>query len=190
MSADDEDKPTVVLDLNALKKQKMKEEEELESLVHELEFGVGSDNSIEDVQTYSKPQKVPRFTVILFDFQSNYFQKTQAKLPDGYDYQIALDLVDLNKFLEPKKFQVVIFNYDVNPSAVNQLCSQVKRKFPFTKTMIVASSVSPKKAKIHSQSKYGAESYYQLPFDSNKVEAEFSKIYKEFKAPGNSKKAS
>jgi len=190
MSAEDEDKPTVVLDLNALKKQKLKQEEELASLVQDLEFGVGAEETSDALQAFEQPQDHPQFTVILFDFQSDYFQKNRANLPAGYDYKIASDLVDLNKFLGSKKFQIVVFNYDVNPKAVNQLSAQVKRKFPFTKTLIIASSISPKKAKIHAQTKYGAGGYYQLPFDSHRIETEFSKIYQGFKTPLHSKKAS
>ncbi len=189
MSADDEDKPTVVLDLNALKKQKLQEEEELASLVQDLEFGAVTEEASPASQSYEPAKDMPRFTVILFDFESNYFQKSKASLPKGYDYQMATDLTDLNKFLASKKFQIVVFNYDVNPKAVNQLSAQVKKKFPFTKTLIVASSISPKKAKIHAQTKYGAEGYYQLPFEARKIEAEFSKIYEDYKTPMQSKKA-
>ena len=45
MSGDDDDKPTVVLDLNALKKQKLKQEEELANIESELEFNVNQSPS-------------------------------------------------------------------------------------------------------------------------------------------------
>ncbi len=42
---DEDDKPTVVLDLNALKKQKLKQEEDLANLASELEFNIPSDDA-------------------------------------------------------------------------------------------------------------------------------------------------
>lgn len=211
MSGDDDDKPTVVLDLNALKKQKLKQEEDLANIAQELEFGVGADDV---VSTGSKPKAVPvpeaidtedfaskfletrateapkvpsqrsGFTVILFDFQSDFFAKNKAQFPKGFNYQVANSLPDLNKFLASKIFQIVVFNYDVNPKAVNQLTTQIKQKFPATKTMIMASKISPEKAKMHARTPSGAHGYYQYPIDSKKIEAEFQKIQQNVKKVG------
>lgn len=186
MSADDDDKPTVVLDLNALKKQKLKQEEDLANIAQELEFAVGPDEGA--VPATSEPsfgalsldQETPKektsFRVILFDFQSDFFQKNLSQLPQGYDYQIAKSLPELNKFLSDKSFQICVFNYDVNAKAVNQLTAQIKQKFPHTKTMIMARAISPEKAKIHAKTPYGAHGYYQFPLDAKKIESEFEKI--------------
>lgn len=205
MSADDDDKPTVVLDLNALKKQKLKQEEDLANIVQELEFAVGPD---EKPASSSAPKKAPlpetedsteyaeqflnqraaspaeqktSFTVILFDFNSDFFQKTKEQFPKGFNYQIAKTLNDLNKLLSSKSFQICVFNYDVNPKAVNQLTAQIKQKFPFTKTMIMARAISPEKAKLHARTPSGANGYYQFPLDSKKIESEFQKIHQSVK---------
>lgn len=199
MSHDEEDdKPTVVLDLNALKKQKLKQEEDLANLVSELEFNVGEDKpkaassprpiTRPQPQASSAPKPIPKedtsFTIILFDFQSDFFQKSKDQFPPGYNYQIATDLSQLNKFLASKSFQIVVFNYDVNPKAVNQLTAQIKQKFPTTKTMIMARAISPEKAKVHAQTSSGASGYYQLPLNASKIEAEFQKIYSAVKKVG------
>lgn len=218
MSGDDDDKPTVVLDLNALKKQKLKQEEELANIAQELEFGVGPDEVVssssapksapipeaidaEDfaenflearaaetpkpkAQATQAPSQKAGFTVILFDFQSDFFAKNKAQFPKGFDYQVAKSLPDLNKFLASKTFQIVVFNYDVNPKAVNQLTAQIKQKFPTTKTMIMARAISPEKAKIHARTPSGAHGYYQFPIDSKKIEAEFQKIHQNVKKVG------
>lgn len=202
MSADDDDKPTVVLDLNALKKQKLQQEEELANIAQELEFAVGPDevsSSSKTSQTNSLPKtddseefaeafldqtnasKIEAlakesFTVILFDFQSDFFQKCQGQFPKGFDYQIARNLQELNKFLTNKNFQICVFNYDVNSKAVNQLTAQIKQKFPTTKTMIMARAISPEKARIHAKTPSGAHGYYQFPLDAKKIEQEFLKI--------------
>ncbi len=221
MSGDDDDKPTVVLDLNALKKQKLKQEEDLANIAQELEFGVGPDEGIskgsapkkaavpvaidaeeaedfaanfletratETPKSKSPSPQVPSqkagFTVILFDFQSDFFTKNKTQFPKGFDYLIAKSLDDLNKFLASKNFQIVVFNYDVNPKAVNQLTTQIKQKFPTSKTMIMASKISPEKAKIHARTPSGAHGYYQFPIESKKIEAEFQKIQQNVKKVG------
>ncbi len=206
MSVDDDDKPTVVLDLNALKKQKLKQEEELANIESELEFNVNQSPSKEaaarpakvtpivepdaielsedselfaeqflDAREKSPSKEVP-FPVILFDFQSDFFEKNKAQFPQGLDYQIAKSLPELNKFLAAKTFQIVVFNYDVNPKAVNQLTAQIKQKFPLTKTLILARAISPEKAKIHAKTISGANGYYQLPLNAEKIKAELLKI--------------
>ncbi len=213
MSGDDDDKPTVVLDLNALKKQKLKQEEDLANIAQELEFAVGADdvvpsssapktppatdiinaedaedfaeNFLETGATQTPKPKAPAaqpssqkssFTVVLFDFQSDFFTKSQTHFPKGFDYQIAKSLAELNKYLASKSFQIVVFNYDVNPKAVGQLTTQIKQKFPTTKTMIMASKISPEKAKLHAKTASGAHGYFQFPIDSKKIEVEFLKI--------------
>ena len=188
---DEDDKPTVVLDLNALKKQKIKQEEDLANIGNELEFNV-------DLEKKSKPapeikskitvtpvvKKPSTFTVVLFDFQSDFFQSSLEQFPKGFNYQIAKDLPGLNKFLATKEFQIVVFNYDVNPKAVNQLTAQIKSKFPATKTMIMAKAISPEKAKVHAATPSGATGYCQLPLDAAKIETEFQKIQSTVKKVG------
>ena len=202
MSGDDEDKPTVVLDLNALKKQKLKQEEELANLVQELEFSVGPQEKKQektiDSEEYaeqflnnrpretSAPKSVEKktFKVILFDFQSDFFQKSLPQFPKGFEYHVAKTLPELNKFLASRVFQIVIFNYDVNPKAVNQLTAQVKLKFPSTKTIIMAKNISPEKAKVHARTPSGANGYYQYPLDAKKIQNEFLKIHQSVKKVG------
>jgi response regulator RpfG family c-di-GMP phosphodiesterase len=188
MSNDEDDKPTVVLDLSLLKKQKIKQEEDLANVGADLEFNVPQENDLkafieEFPKTETKtplPQERKTFTVILFDFQSDFFQNSQELLPPGYDYQIATDLTELNKLLASKTPQIVVFNYDVNPKAVNQLSAQIKQKFPLTKTLIMAKSISPQKAKLHQASPSGAHGYYQFPLDAQKVDKELQKMAKKF----------
>jgi hypothetical protein len=198
MSGDDDDKPTVVLDLNALKKQKLKQEEELANIVEEIEFDVLKtgkpqtktskamaaescpEESVEDIKksaARNKSEQKGGLRVLLFDFQSDFFQKSQDFFPEGHDYKIVSTLQELNKCLASKAFQIIIFNYDANPKAVNQLTAQIKQKFPYSKTMIMAKAISPEKAKMHAKTPSGANGYYQFPLDPLKIEAEFQKIY-------------
>jgi hypothetical protein len=167
----EDDKPTVVLDLNALKKQKLKQEEEMANLASSLEFSTPTedDDSVE--------MQASRFPVILFDFGSDFFQKSLPHFPKEYDYKIIKTLPELNNHLKTKDFQIVVFYFDSNPKAVNQLCAQIKSKMPTTKTLIMAKAISPEKARAHAQTASGAAGYYQFPLESSKIEKEFNKIY-------------
>lgn len=218
MSGDDDDKPTVILDLNAIKKQKQKQEEDLANIVHELEFAVGPEEASEmtvtktvteskaaivvetlkeikpefetdnlDSEAFAEqfletrakepaPVELKKSRVILFDYNSDFFQKSLPQFPKGHDYRIAKTLPELNKFLSSKDQQIVVFNYDVNPKAVNQLTAQIKKKFPLTKTMIIAKSISPEKAKAHAQTSSGANGYYKLPLEAAKLDKELKNI--------------
>ncbi len=202
---DEDDKPTVVLDLNALKKQKLKQEEDLANIASELEFNTPPEGEIqaadsEDfaeqfLEQRSKPaapaapaaksagtnSKLTNIPVIFFDFTSDFFKSSLASFPKGYAYKIIKTLPELNQCLKSKSFQIVVFNYDGNPKAVNQLCAQIKAKMPLTKTMIMAKAISPEKAVMHAKTASGAAGYYQFPLDTAKIEKEFQKIYNQVK---------
>lgn len=177
---DDEDKPTVVIDLNALKKQKSKLEEDLASQASELVFNVGEEEFASN-ETNGLLLEIENFPVICFDFQSNFFESSLDQFPEGFDYKIAKDLKELNSFLKAEHFQVVIFNYDVNSKAVNQLCMQIKQKRPLTKTLIMARSISPKKALIHAATPSGADGYYEFPLEAKRIQQELVKIHSKTK---------
>lgn len=178
---DEEDKPTVVLDLNALKKQKLKQEEDLANIAQELEFAVSkqenSPESLIDPPEFNV-QIDKKIRVILFDFQSSFFENSLNQFPQtGFEFYVAKSLPELNKLLAHKETQIVVFNYDVNPKAVGQLCAQIKVKFPLSKTIIIAKNISPEKAKIHAQSPAGAKGYYQLPIVKEKIEKEIVRVF-------------
>lgn len=175
MSTDDDDKPTVVLDLNAIKDLKLKKEEELAIEVDDIEFSTHAEAL--DLNQEDKRQINLDYKVILFDFQTDFLQKNLDLFPKGPQYLIANDLKELNTYLLNKEFQIVVFLYDIVPKAVNQLISQIKLKLPKTKTLIVAKNISPNKAIIHAKGPFGADGYYQLPLESSKLEEEFKSIY-------------
>ncbi len=183
--SDEDDKPTVVLDLNALKKQKLLEEEKLANIEEEIQFDVlastPSENTITTVGALPQKDEVK---VVLFDFQSDFFQKSIRHFPMGYDYIMATSLDELNNCLRSKDFQIVVMNYDVNAKAVNTLSAQIKNKFPVSKVLIMAKAISPEKAKIHAQTAAGASGYYQLPLDAEKIEKEFQRIFLAVKKVG------
>lgn len=176
----EDDKPTVVLDLNSLKKQTLKQEEEIGSPGPELEFLIHKEASAEIKFGLTQEEKVS-LKVVLFDFQSNLFEEIKHLLPECHEYKLIKDLVGLNESLKLKSFQIVLFNYDSNPKAINQLCAQIKSKFPHTKTIITAKSISPEKAAIHAKSPSGANGYLKQPIDAQQFETEILRIFNESK---------
>jgi hypothetical protein len=177
----DDDKPTVVLDLNALKKEKLKKEEELANMASDLEFNVFQE---EETPLQDSATSKADFDIILFDFQSDFFQKSLEHFPKGFHYHIVTSLNGLNQFLKTKKFQIVVFHYDAHPKAVNQLCAQIKQKIPSTKTIIMAKNISPQKALAHAKTPSGANGYSQLPIQAEKLEKEFLSLEAQEKKAG------
>lgn len=175
--ADEDDKPTVVLDLNALKKQKLAEEEKLAHIEEDIQFdvlaGEEPDETIEADTTVPEEEQV---RVVLFDFQSDFFRKNMKSFPAGFDYILATTLDELNSCLRTQEFQIVVMNYDVNAKAVNQLSAQIKQKFQSSKVLIMAKAISPEKAKIHAKTPSGAAGYFQFPLNAEKIEQEFLRI--------------
>ncbi len=179
---DEDDKPTVQLDLKALRNKQLKQEEELASIASDLEFRAGSSSPKRPhhASTHKKPNPYPvkkskHPIVVLFDFESTFFGKALAAFPKGYHYEVCSSLGELNKLLKQKP-ALVVFNYDVNPKAVNQLTTQIKQKCPDTLTVIMATSISEKKAKVHAATPAGAHGYYQFPLIAEKIEGEFQRI--------------
>ena len=108
---------------------------------------------------------------IFFDFKSEYFSKLLPKLPgDKFDFNLITELKDLNSILQSKEPTTVIFNYNAAPKAVNQLTTQIRAKFPNTKTIIVAKGLTPEKAQAHKESKAGSNAYLSVPFNIAKFE--------------------
>lgn len=179
---DEDDKPTVVLDLNALKKQKLAEEEKLAHIVEEIEFDVMEKSDEPTITTVGGIPDKDQVRVVLFDFQSDFFEKSIKHFPMGYDYVMAKSLEELNSCLRTKGFQVVVMNYDVNAKAVNQLSAQIRAKFPDSRVLIMARAISPEKAKLHAKTPAGAAGYYQLPLDPSRIQEELERIQSEKKA--------
>lgn len=167
---EEDDKPTVVLDLNALRKKKLKEEEDLANLADEIEFKVHQEKPVEKVKS-----KVKAFKVIYFDFQTTLF--SESSLPSDFENIIVKDLKELNRYLKSRDFQILVFHYDPLPKAVNQLCTQIRQKLPTTKLLIVANRISPQKAQIHARTPAGAHGYLSLPITPDSLRTEFLRIF-------------
>jgi DNA-binding NarL/FixJ family response regulator len=166
----EDDKPTVVINIDELKALRDEKEGLAQSVPVDLEFNVFSEET--DEQS-SESNTAP---VILFDYQTTLFEQSLNKLPTNYDFILIKDLKELNQRLHSKDFQIVFFYYNANPKAVNQLTAQIRKKFPAIKTVIVAKNLSNQKALAHSKSEFGANGYISLPFDLEKVNEQLLKL--------------
>lgn len=162
MSDNEDDKATVVINLNELKK--LKEQKEVSVSPSDIDF------------TTTEVQISTKVSVILFDFKSDFFKENLSTFPNEFECKIVNDLVQLNKELADKNKKIVVFNYNADPKAVNQLCSQIRIKFSNVNTLIIAKGLSEEKAKAHQESKSGANAYLSYPFSTDQLMTQLSKI--------------
>jgi hypothetical protein len=169
MSQNSEDeKTTVVLNIEDLNREKKKNDEVLSKTVDALEFSLPQETT--PLNTGMR--------IILFDFQSDFFNLSFGEFPAGYDYHLIRDLSELNQSLILKTPLILVLNYDSNPKVINNLSAQIRKKFPHIKILLIASKISPEKAKLHAQSPAGAHGYFQLPLSSERFIKEVEKILK------------
>ena len=186
---DEDDKATVVLDINALKKEMAEKSAAGGEIEQEVEFAITAENvgtgkinteSLNEAQELTLDGDIDdgdmlleenKKKVVLFDLNSEYFTKLCAKLPDTFEYVVIKELKELNKILTSKEDVVVMFNYNAAPKAVNQLTTQIKTKFNNAKTVIIAKGLTEEKAKQHKDSKAGANAYLSVPFNISKFES-------------------
>jgi PleD family two-component response regulator len=178
----EDDKPTVVLDIRALKAQMEKKTAKGDNAIdQEFEFAVlekaKAENEEESADTglslddeLSLEEETDVKRVILFDLQSDYFQKLIEKIPKTFHYEVITELKVLNGILTKKEPVIILFNYNAAPKSVNQLTTQIKAKFPAAKTVIIAKGLTPEKALEHQKSSAGANAYLSIPFNVTKLE--------------------
>jgi hypothetical protein len=160
MPGNEDDKATVVIDINALKKEKERKEKEIAEYAGSLEFGIGD----EEDEPRSGEKSLHQVPVLFFEFGGRTFAEMKMQLPSEIEYKILKDLPELNEWLKKKTPLVIVFAFDVNPKAINQLCAQLKVKFKLVHTVIVAKKLSAEKVKLHKASPAGAAGYVQYPF--------------------------
>lgn len=153
MSGEEDDKATVVIDLNALRREKENKEKEIAGLADALSFGTDLDLVAESSQP-----------VLFFDFGTKVFAPLAGEFPAGMDCKIISDLPSLNAWIKKKEPVVLVFAFDANPKAVNQLSAQLKAKFKHVTTVLAAKNLSPDKIRAHQASVAGAHAYIKMPF--------------------------
>ena len=172
----DDEKPTVVLDFNAIKAQLNAQEDILanDDVIQDLEFA--TDNDLEsNVNAPDDKEVMITKKVYAFSYKTRYFAENKSKLTDSkISLNIIQEVKELNEVLTNDPNSIIIFYYNSLPKAVNQLSAQIKEKFPNTKTLIIAKNLSTDKAQQHRASKFGANAYLNDPFKRS----EFLKVLK------------
>lgn len=175
MQEEDEDKPTVVLDFNAMKEE-LKSSEDLTDagIEFNLDGILGDDAPLESSVEEDGPSY--EFNIYLFDYNDDFFSKNFDLVGMTNGLGIINSLSELNKTLSDDPGCLVVFYYNQSPKAVNQLSAQIKAKFKKARTLIVANNLSPKKAQAHASSKYASNSYLSYPFKKDEFHKAISEI--------------
>lgn len=160
MAAEEDDKATVVLDLAALKREKERREKELASMPLDLEF------SVPGLETHASSKAAPAAPVVFWEMGGRPFSPHKASFPAGMEYHFVASLPELNGWIKKKTPLVVVFQYESNPKAVNQLCAQLHLKFPWVKVIISSQSLTPEKQAVHAASPAKADAYVRYPVGS------------------------
>lgn len=170
MSGEEDDKPTVVLDLDALKKELQQKENELSDIASDIAFNLDEDDESQATISHSDTP------IILFDFQSTFFKENLDDLPRGYNYQVVNELKDLNQLMQKRIPSIVVFNYNAYAKACNQLTVQIKEKFPLIKIILAAKNLSSQKAQEHQKSRAGAHAYLRIPIEKQIFEEKIRQL--------------
>ncbi|MGE3611384.1 MAG: hypothetical protein AB7I27_17450 [Bacteriovoracaceae bacterium] len=165
----DEETRTEVLDFEILNKKKMEQVQ-----TPDLEFNIPQEIQSAPIEIKEKEEAL----VIFFDYQESFFKNLKDQFKDRPSYLILQSLEELNGALKKAGNKIIVFNYDNHPKIVNQLIAQIKSKFKNAKTMIMAQSLSPEKVKKHASTEFGANCYFQLPFEKTKFEEEINSLNK------------
>jgi hypothetical protein len=158
---------TVVLDIKKLKEE-MAKKNDLAAQADELDFAVKADE-------VGASETLP-IKVILFEFGAPLFESEMKNFPPIAEFILCKDVKELSQHLKNPGKQVVMFNYNGDPKAVNTLTKQIKEKFHNTKTVIIAKNLAPDKVKIHQESASGANEYINLPFTTDNITQVLKKL--------------
>ena len=166
-SQDNDDKPTVVLDFNALKEE-LKTSEELTVNINDIQFNVDF-NDVEPLEDHTGDSKEVenQNPIYLFDYKTDFFEKVLPHHLNSANLHLITELEQLNQALSSNANCIVAFYYNNTPKAVNQLTKQIREKFTNARTLIVAKNLSEDKAAMHAKTKYAANAYLSHPFDIN-----------------------
>ena len=159
----EDDKPTVVLDLASLKREAEAKLSEIKDLSLDIEFAT------------TRIEEGPELRFCYFTFQSEPLSCLEKLSYTGKLLEIS-ELNELNKLIKEKQDMLLFFYFDQNPKAINQLCAQIKSKFHHVKVILVTKNLSDEKKKIHQTSPAGAYEYLTLASTPEDLEEIIKKI--------------
>jgi hypothetical protein len=188
--SDEDDKATVVIDLNKLRKEKEKQDKDLSNFAESLEFNLEESAPVAAPRPKVKeptpapivpkamphPKVMSALPVVMFEFGGNLFAQLKQEFPDNHKFHMVNTVPELNGWLKKKTPFVVCLPLDVNPKSVNQLCVQLKAKFSLVHVVLVGKTLTETKIAAHKNSPAKAGSYLVYPFSSDDLKAVLDKI--------------
>lgn len=174
--SDEDDKATVVIDLNKLKKEKEKQEKALATIAENLEFNVGEEAASQATPEPMPIPQDPNHPVVMFEFQGKMFEALQDRFPDTHEFHLVATLPELNGWLKKKIPFILCLPLDMNPKGVNQLCVQLKAKFPQVHVILVGKTLNAQKVAIHQASPAGVSGYLVYPFTTETLSRTLGKL--------------
>lgn len=151
-----DDAATVVVNIKDLKNEYENVDEAKE--INDLEFSTNV--------TDSKSRK----QLLAFDFKSKTFETLVSKSILPIDTKLINDLNGLNSALKEHGDSCVLFNYHVEPKAVNKLLNQIKKLYPQSTTILMAKGLTGPIVQKHQASPSKADEYLNFPFKINEIE--------------------
>lgn len=146
-----EDNATVVVNIKDLKKHY----EELSDIseIDNLEFLVDSEEP-----------KIENANLAVFDYKGNTLQE-MIKIGIIPNYaKVLTDPKELNEYLKIKEIKHILFNYHIEPKAINTLLTQINKISPKTVTIVVAQGLTDQFINKHQSSTSKATKYLNYPF--------------------------
>lgn len=156
---DEDDKPTVMLNLDELKKQNNFEETGVSQI---LEFSATKE-VLKQADTI-KPK------CNLFDLNSQFFRDNEATFSEVADCNIVTDLKELNKLIVANKEGIFLFYFNDAGKQINVLLAQINQKFPKLHTVLIAKNLSANKAQQHAKTPSGAKAYLSWPSTTDQIQ--------------------
>lgn len=147
-----DDEATVVVNIKDLKKHFEDVDDTKE--IDDLEFLVDSNIS----------KEIENTKLAIFDYKSKALREmvTKGIIPEYA--KLLTSTKELNEFLKNKESKCILFNYHVEPKAINMLLAQINKISPRTKTIIIAKGLNQDFISKHQISASKASNYLNFPF--------------------------
>jgi hypothetical protein len=190
MSDEEDDKPTIILDLDSVKKQLnnevidqsdvvdfgVTENDELSRVdisMSDIEQSViDSDNTAATVVDIGKEKPI----VLCFDHESTFFKDNFPQFPHTYEYIVISNVEALNQHLSDTKAKIIMLNFSANGKVANLVSKQIRNKFSHIKAIILANNLSDSKAQAHQKTDAGAAGYLSIPINTDKMVSVFTEV--------------
>lgn len=153
--SEEDDKPTVVLDLNKLKEELDSRKDSGKIIDQDIEINFSSSPDNPKAETIEEKN-------IVFYEAAGEDELSQLASDAQFKYRIITELKDLNQAIKEKDLNLV-FYYGKNQKTITSLLKQINAKNLPINTILLAKNLSDQKAKAHAQTAFAAKEYLSYP---------------------------